>query len=77
MSRSDGVFLRFTDPVLQPREVNHGPRNIKTLDMPKSVSVEVLSSKSKVSVTVDGTTVSITESLLSIFVWKSHFAHLS
>ena len=53
-----GVFLRFTDPVLQPREVNHGPRNIKTLDMPKSVSVEVLSSKSKVSVTVDGTTVS-------------------
>ena len=41
------------------RDDKYSPRNIKQVaDTPRSLQVEVLSSKSKVSVTIDGTTVS-------------------
>ncbi|KAK2161829.1 hypothetical protein NP493_1555g00009 [Ridgeia piscesae] len=45
-----------SNPVEGAEEGKHAPRNIKQVaDPPRSLQVEVLSSKSKVSVTIDGT----------------------
>ena len=61
----------FADTVLNHMEGNPSPWNIRqALEPPKALEVEVLSSKSKVSVSVDGTTVSYISSsiLLNIFL---------
>jgi len=53
------VVIATSNPVEGAEEGKHAPRNIKQVaDPPRSLQVEVLSSKSKVSVTIDGTMVS-------------------
>lgn len=53
------LYVFVAELALERLEGNRQPRNIKEApELPRSVMVEVLSSKSKVSVTVDGTMVS-------------------